>query len=64
MLPLDYNSVYPELNGYLIKPLLNDPPLCFLIELQDGTYTIKDLEVMHQVIEIKQHMKPITSSPP
>jgi len=36
-----------------------------LRELQDGTYTIKDLEVMHQVIEIKQHMKPSqVSSPP
>ena len=57
-LPIDYNDVYPELNGYLVKPLLVNPPLCSLKELKDGTYTIYDLEMMHQIIEIKQHMKP------
>jgi len=45
------------LNGYLVKPLLVKPPMCSLKELQDGTYTIKDLEVMHQIIEMKSHME-------
>ena len=57
-MPVDYSSVYPKLNGYLIKPLLVNPPLCSLKELQDGTYTIADLETFHQVLEIKQHMTP------
>lgn len=57
-MPMDYSSVYPELNGYFVKPLLTDPPMCSLKELQDGTYTLYDLEVFHQIIEIKQHMKP------
>jgi len=57
-MPVDYSEVYPELNGYLIKPLLVNPPLCTLKELQDGTYKISDLEMFHQVIEIKQHMQP------
>jgi len=30
--------------------------MCSLKELKDGTYTIYDLEMMHQIIEIKQHM--------
>lgn len=34
------------------------PPLCKLHELQDGTYSLYDLEVMHatidELIEIKQ----------
>ena len=55
MLPVDYNSIYPELNGYLIKPLLVNPPMCTLKELSDGTYNLYDLEVMHQIIEIKQY---------
>lgn len=55
MLPVDYNSIYPELNGYLIKPLLVNPPMCTLKELSDGTYSLYDLEVMHQIIEIKQY---------
>ena len=57
-MPVDYSEVYPELNGYLVRPLLVNPPLCTLKELQDGTYTLYDLEVLHQVIEIKKHMNP------
>lgn len=59
-MPVDYNEVYPELNGYLIKPLLVNPPLCTLKELKDGTYTIYDLEMFHQILEIKKNMKPLT----
>ena len=62
-LPTDYSEIYPELNGYLIKPLLVNPPLCTLKELQDGTYTIKDLEVMHQVIELRKHLYPVAPQP-
>ena len=56
---MDYNSIFPELNGYMIKPLLVNPPMCTLKELQDGTYTIYDLEIMHQVMELKAHISPV-----
>lgn len=59
MLPVDYNKIYPNLNGFMIKPLLVNPPLCTLNQLQDGTYTIYDLEVMHQIIELRTHMYPV-----
>jgi len=62
-MPVDYNDIYPELNGYLIKPLLVNPPMCRLSDLQDGTYNIKDLEIMHQILEIKQHARAVASSP-
>jgi len=55
MAPVDYNAIYPELNGYLVKPLLVNPPMCTLNQLQDGTYNLYDLEMMHQLIELKQH---------
>jgi hypothetical protein len=32
--------------------------MCTLRELKDGTYNIYDLEMMHQILEIKEHMKP------
>lgn len=63
-IPVDYSAAYPELNGYLITPLLVNPPMCTLKELQDGTYTIFDLEMMHQIIEIKQYEVPVPPSPP
>lgn len=62
LIPVDYNKVYPELHGYMIKPLLVSPPMCTLKELQDGTYNLYDLEVMHQIIEIKNHERVIHSS--
>ena len=43
----------------MIKPLLVNPPMCTLKELQDGTYTIYDLEIMHQVMELKAHISPV-----
>lgn len=61
MIPVDYNAAYPELNGYLIRPLLVNPPMCRLSDLQDGTYSIKDLEVMHQIIDIKTYAEAIHS---
>ena len=65
MLPsTNYNEVFPELNGYLIKPLLVNPPMCKLHELQDGTYSIKDLEMMHQIIEIQDHARQVHSPSP
>lgn len=60
-MPVDYSKIYPKLNGYLVKPLLVNPPMCTLKELQDGTYSIYDLEMMHQIIEIKQHMTPTSN---
>lgn len=57
-MPVDYSKVYPKLNGYIVKPMLVNPPLCTLKELQDGTYTLYDLEMFHQILEIKQHMLP------
>mgnify|MGYP000179605222 CR=1 FL=1 len=60
MIPVDYSAAYPELNGYMIRPLLVNPPMCSLKELQDGTYTIYDLEMMHQIIAIKQYKIPST----
>ena len=60
-MPVNYSDFYPKLNGYLVKPLLVNPPLCTLKELQDGTYSIYDLEMFHQILEIKQHMLPSPS---
>lgn len=57
-MPVDYNSIYPELNGFLLKPLLVNPPMCSLCQLSDGTYTLYDIEIMHQVLELKKHMEP------
>jgi len=30
--------------------------MCTLKEIQDGTYTIYDIEMMHQIIELRAHI--------
>jgi len=34
--------------------------MCSLKELKDGTYTLYDLEMMHQIIELKEY-QPVPS---
>jgi hypothetical protein len=31
--------------------------MCVLKEIQDGTYDLYDIEMMHQIIEIKQYQQ-------
>jgi len=42
----------------LHRPLLVDPPMCSLRELQDGTYSIDDLLMMHEIIDLKISLAP------
>lgn len=44
---------YPNIDVYLHRPLLSDPPLCTLKELQDGTYSIEDLAMIHEILDLK-----------
>lgn len=34
-----------------MRPVMRDPPLCRLVELQDGTYNINDLADFHEAMD-------------
>ncbi|MCL2829838.1 MAG: hypothetical protein FWD77_03750 [Betaproteobacteria bacterium] len=34
-----------------MRPVMRDPPLCRLRELQDGTYSIDDLADFHEAMD-------------
>jgi hypothetical protein len=34
-----------------MRPIMRDPPLCTLRELQDGTYSINDLADFHEAMD-------------
>ena len=40
------------------RPIIAEPPLCRLHELQDGTYSIDDLADMHEALDLKESLKP------
>jgi len=42
----------------LHKPILFEPPMCTLKELQDGTYSIDDLAMMCELIDYKISLQP------
>jgi hypothetical protein len=43
--------------------MLVNPPMITLKELDDGTYTLYDIEVMHQILEIKDHQGTPSKAP-
>jgi len=47
---------------WLHRPVMSEPPLCSLRELQDGTYSICDVADMNEMLDLKASMKPDGSS--
>lgn len=37
----------------LWRPVINEPPLCDLKDLEDGTYNLCDLLDFHEVLDLK-----------
>lgn len=52
----DLPSLFPNVNFFLHRPLLAEPPLCSLKELEDGTYSLNDVALFHDVLDLKQHI--------
>lgn len=50
--------MFPNIDVYLHRPLLADPPMCTLKDLQDGSVSIEDLETMHEIMDLKVHLRP------
>ena len=42
---------------YLYRPIMVDPPMCSLKELQDGTYSLGDLDLMHEIMDLKYELQ-------
>ena len=44
------------MDAFLHRPILVDPPMCSLKELQDGTYSIEDVMTMHEIMDLKMEI--------
>lgn len=53
---VDISKQAPNLDFYVWRPILSEPPLCSLKELSDGTYTINDLADMHEALNLKRRL--------
>lgn len=50
--------MFPSVDSFLHRPLLVEPPMCTLKELQDGTYSIDDLYLMNELLDLKINLTP------
>ena len=40
-----------NIHWYIMRPVMRDPPLCTLVELKDGTYSIDQLADFHEAMD-------------
>lgn len=50
--------MFPNVDPFLHRPITCDPPMCTLKELEDGTYSIEDIALMHEILDLKLYMAP------
>lgn len=48
----NYSKSAPNIDLYLWRPVISEPYLCKIKELQDGTYSINDLADMHEALDL------------
>ena len=51
-------NMFPNIDSFLHRPIISDPPMCTLKELEDGTYSREDLSMMNEILDLKIHMSP------
>ena len=48
---------YPDINFILHRPLFASPPMLTLKEISDGSYSIDDIALMHDIMDMKEELK-------
>ena len=48
--------MFPEINYFLHRPAMSEPPLMMLREVDDGTYSINDLLILHNILDYKDEV--------
>lgn len=43
----------PDGLDWIMRPVVAEPPLCTLKELQDGTYTLTDVARMNDALDVR-----------
>lgn len=46
--------LFKNIDFYIWRPCLNNPPLCSYADLKNGVYDINDLADMHELLDVKE----------
>lgn len=57
MKPKSLTELFPQVNYFLHRGLLAEPPMHSLTDILDGTLSIVDLEMIHEILDFKEHIK-------
>lgn len=49
-------ELFPDVDFYLHRGVISNPPLCLFSQLSDGSLSIVDLHIMHEVLDLKQRL--------
>jgi len=47
---------FPNINVELHRVIISEPPMCALKDLQNGTYSIDDLQMMNELLDLKDYL--------
>ena len=48
---------YPDINFFLHRPLFASPPMLNLKEISEGSHSINDIELKHDIMDMKEELK-------
>lgn len=48
--------MFPNIHYFLHRPVLSNPPMARLCEILDGTYSINDLLLLHEMLDYKDEV--------
>lgn len=50
-------ELFPDLDFFLYRGILNTPQMCSLKELTDGSYSMYDIYLLHELMDAQQELK-------
>ncbi|MGL5015966.1 MAG: hypothetical protein ACRC6V_17060 [Bacteroidales bacterium] len=51
------SELFPDVDFYLYRGVIAEPAMCSIKDLSDGSFSLMDLHIMHELLDIKQEVK-------
>ena len=56
-MPKTLAELFPSVDFYLYRGVIAQPPVCTMRELSDGSISLHDLHIIHEILDLKQELK-------
>ena len=55
--PKTLPELFPDIDFYLYRGVIANPPMCKLGDLSDGSISLYELHIIHELLDLKQELK-------